>query len=365
MLSRGGFDALVTDLRMPKVDGLELLGRRPSPRSRAARARHDRVRRDRLGHRDRFASARTITSPSRSSSRSSSSSSERALARAASSARSGRASASARGASATPASIGASAARCARCSTSCAASPSADVPGPDPRRDRHRKEPRRPRHPREEPSARNGPFVTVNCAALPEPLLESELFGHVRGAFTGATREPRRAARRGRGRHALPRRDRRAARSRSRRSSSTCSSAQASAPSAATKERAVDVAHRRRDPPRSRPSASRAGEFREDLRYRLDVVSIEVPPLRQRRDDIPALASTISCCRRWPSTPSLPSNDSSPRRSRRCSTIAGPATCASWRTWWSGSCSSSDSRRFAALTCRRRSPPLSAPSRSG
>ncbi|MDQ5911350.1 MAG: hypothetical protein QG599_3447 [Pseudomonadota bacterium] len=131
------------------------------------------------------------------------------------------------------------------------------------------------------------PFVEVNCAAIPETLFESELFGHERGAFTGAARQ-----RRGRFELAqggtlfldevgeLP------------------SPLQAKLLRALQEKRisrvggeqdiAVDarvVAATNRDLRRM----VEAGGFREDLFFRLNVFEIEVPPLRQRREDIPAL----------------------------------------------------------------------------
>jgi len=133
----------------------------------------------------------------------------------------------------------------------------------------------------------SGPFVSVNCAALPENLLESELFGHVKGAFTGATANrdglfsdadrgtlfldeigEMTPALQAKLLHVLE--------------SGTVR------PVGANKERAVDVrilAATHRD----LHERVASGAFREDLLYRLDVVSIEIPPLRHRQEDIPVL----------------------------------------------------------------------------
>jgi two-component system response regulator HydG len=152
---------------------------------------------------------------------------------------------------------------------------------------------------------REGPFVSVNCATLPEALLESELFGHVRGAFTGATQ-----TRSGLfveasggtlfldevGELALPLQAKLLDAIESGRIR----------PVGAEKEQAVDVriiAATNRD----LRQMAREGRFREDLRYRLDVVTIEVPPLRARRDDIPELLAHFLAASkgRHPSSPVL------------------------------------------------------------
>ncbi len=136
------------------------------------------------------------------------------------------------------------------------------------------------------PRARRS-LVAVNVAALPETLLESELFGHERGAFTGADKEHR-------GRFELADRgtlflDEIGDLPRSTQGKLLrVLQEQAFERLGGTQKIKVDVrvlAATNRD----LEALVREGEFREDLYYRLNVVSIEVPPLRDRREDIPFL----------------------------------------------------------------------------
>ncbi len=134
---------------------------------------------------------------------------------------------------------------------------------------------------------RDGPFIAVNCAAIPEALIESTLFGHEKGAFTGAVKQVKGAFERAhRGTLLLDeitemKIDLQAKLLR-------VLQEQVFERVGGTQPISVDVrivATTNRD----LASAVRDGDFREDLYYRLSVVPLRVPPLRERTEDIPLL----------------------------------------------------------------------------
>ncbi|WP_436894271.1 two-component system response regulator GlrR [Klebsiella pneumoniae] len=135
------------------------------------------------------------------------------------------------------------------------------------------------------------PFVAINCGALPEQLLESELFGHARGAFTGAVsnREGLFQAAEG----------------------GTLFLDEIGDMPVALQVKLLRVLQERKVRPlgsnrdieinvriisathRDLPKAMARGEFREDLFYRLNVVNLKIPPLSERTEDIPLLANHL------------------------------------------------------------------------
>ena len=134
---------------------------------------------------------------------------------------------------------------------------------------------------------RDMPLIKVNCAAIPDTLLESELFGHVRGAFTGATMTKR-------GKFALA-------------DGGSIFLDEIGTMSTAVQSKLLRVLQEREFEPLGAERTQKVdvrviaatnrdlkqmvseGKFQEDLYYRLNVIPIEIPPLRERRDDIQVL----------------------------------------------------------------------------
>ena len=150
---------------------------------------------------------------------------------------------------------------------------------------------------------RNGPLITINCAALPETLLESELFGHEKGAFTSAAGQRK-------GRFELA-------------DGGTIFLDEVGEIPLVMQAKLLRVLQERRFERvggttsvevdvRVVAATNRAliqmvqeGKFREDLYYRLNVMKIDLPPLRERREDVPLLATHFAAKYARPGTPPL------------------------------------------------------------
>lgn len=133
------------------------------------------------------------------------------------------------------------------------------------------------------------PFIKLNCAALPDSLLESELFGHAKGAFTGATSDRDGLFKAADGGTLLLDEIGEISKSFQTKLLRVLQEGEFHRLGDAKKTLKTDVrvvAATNRD----LMKAVRAGDFREDLYYRLNVVPIDIPPLRERVADIPALA---------------------------------------------------------------------------
>jgi DNA-binding NtrC family response regulator len=135
------------------------------------------------------------------------------------------------------------------------------------------------------------PLVSVNCAAIPEGLLESEMFGYVRGAFTGATQNRR-------GKFALAH-------------GGSLFLDEISGLSSSLQQKLLRVLQEKEFEPlgsektikvdvrilaatnRDLAELTKSGQFQEDLFYRLNVIPVRVRPLRERREDIPLLARSF------------------------------------------------------------------------
>jgi two-component system response regulator PilR (NtrC family) len=197
------------------------------------------------------------------------------------------------------------------------------------------------------------PFVTVNSGSMPTDLLESNLFGHIRGAFTGAVANKKglfEAAEGGSiffdeiGTISLETQAKLLRLIQEKEFMKVGSVETLKADVRIIAATNVDL-----------KKMVTEGRFRDDLYYRLCVITVSIPPLRERREDIPLLAEHFM--RLYANENGRRSRGSRPKRCARFSTTIGPATSGSSRTRSSGRSSSARAGRSASSCCRTTSSP--------